>query len=62
MLNRKNRLAFPDWLCRQPNGFEGFFNKLRHFRAVATRYDKLTARHHCGTALNRLGNEDRVGA
>lgn len=26
---------------RQPNRVERFFNKLKHFRRIATRYDKL---------------------
>ncbi len=32
--------AFSGWLYRQRNTVERFFNKLKHFRAVATRYDK----------------------
>jgi transposase len=40
MPHRKNRPAFSDWLYRQRNAVERFFNKLKHFRAVATRYDK----------------------
>ncbi len=40
MPNRKNRPAFSAWLYRQRNAVERFFNKLKHFRAVATRYDK----------------------
>jgi transposase len=40
MTKRKNRPAFSDWLYRQRNAVERFFNKLKHFRAVATRYDK----------------------
>ncbi|WKW52129.1 IS5 family transposase [Rhodomicrobium lacus] len=40
MPNRKRRPAFSAWLYRQRNVVERFFNKLKHFRAVATRYDK----------------------
>ena len=40
MSRRKNRPAFSAWLYRQRNAVERFFNKLKHFRAVATRYDK----------------------
>ena len=40
MPNRKNRPAFSAWLYRYRNLVERFFNKLKHFRAVATRYDK----------------------
>ncbi len=32
--------AFSGWLDGQRNGVERFFNKLKHCRAVATRYDK----------------------
>jgi transposase len=40
MPHRKSRPAFSDWLYRQRKAVERFFNKLKHFRAVATRYDK----------------------
>jgi len=38
--NRKNVPAFSRFLYRYRNRVERFFNKLKHFRAVATRYDK----------------------
>jgi transposase len=40
MPNRKTRPAFSAWLYRYRNLVERFFNKLKRFRAVATRYDK----------------------
>tara|TARA_R110000868_G_scaffold76344_1_gene219645 strand:- start:449 stop:922 length:474 start_codon:yes stop_codon:yes gene_type:complete len=40
MPNRLNPPAFIRWLYRQRNAVERFLNKLEHFRAVATRYDK----------------------
>src|SRR6185437_657834 len=40
MPNRVNRPPFNKRLYRQRNLVERFFNKLKHFRAVATRYDK----------------------
>jgi len=40
MPNRKRIPAFDRALYRQRNRVERFFNKLKHFRAVATRYDK----------------------
>lgn len=40
MPNRVNKPAFSAWLYRQRNLVERFFNKLKQFRAVATRYDK----------------------
>ncbi len=40
MPNRLEPPAFSRWLYKQRNAVERFFNKLKHFRAVATRYDK----------------------
>ena len=40
MPQRVEAPAFSPWLYRQRNAVERFFNKLKHFRAVATRYDK----------------------
>jgi transposase len=40
MPGRKNLPAFSPFLYRYRNLVERFFNKLKHFRAVATRYDK----------------------
>ncbi len=41
MPHRLNPPAFSSLLYRYRNLVERFFNKLKHFRAVATRYDKL---------------------
>ncbi len=40
MPNRVKTFPFSAWVYRQRNAVERFFNKLKHFRAVATRYDK----------------------
>jgi len=40
MPQRKNIPAFSPFLYRYRNLVERFFNKLKHYRAVATRYDK----------------------
>jgi transposase len=40
MPNRKNIPVFSAFLYRYRNLVERFFNRLKHFRAVATRYDK----------------------
>ncbi len=40
MPNRLESPAFSHWLYKQRNAVERFFNKLKQFRAVATRYDK----------------------
>ncbi|MEQ8591524.1 MAG: IS5/IS1182 family transposase, partial [Roseitalea porphyridii] len=40
MPNRVKTFPFSAWVYRQRNAVERFFNKLKHFRAIATRYDK----------------------
>ena len=40
MPNRIRHPALSTWVYRQRNAVERFFNKLKHFRAIATRYDK----------------------
>jgi transposase len=39
--NRKNPICFSQGLYKQRNLIERFFNKLKYFRRIATRYDKL---------------------
>ena len=39
--NRKNPICFSPWLYKKRNLIERFFNKLKYFRRIATRYDKL---------------------
>ena len=43
MPRRVNVPAFSPFLYRYRNLVERFFNKLKHFRAVATRYEKHAA-------------------
>ena len=45
MPNRKNVPAFSQFLYRYRNLVERFFNKLKHFRAVATRFEKHDANY-----------------
>jgi transposase len=40
MPHRLKPQTFSAWVYRRRNHVERFFNKLKHFRAVATRYDK----------------------
>ncbi|WP_156135602.1 IS5 family transposase [Novosphingobium malaysiense] len=40
-INRRSKPYFSTWLYRERNLIERFFSKLKHFRRVATRYDKL---------------------
>jgi len=51
MPNRKNVPAFSAFLYRYRNLVERFFNKLKHFRAVATRYDKQSENYLAGVKL-----------
>jgi len=51
MPNRKNIPAFSPYLYRYRNLVERFFNKLKHFRAVATRYDKNAHNFLAGVKL-----------
>jgi transposase len=43
MRSCKRTLPFSPWLYRQRNLVERFFSKLKHYRAVATRYEKHAA-------------------
>jgi transposase len=43
MIRRKKRFRWPKALYRERNHVERFFNKLKHFRRIATCYDKLGA-------------------
>ncbi len=45
MPNRKNVPAFSAFLYRYRNLVERFFNKIKHCRAIATRYEKHAANY-----------------
>jgi len=45
MPNRVNVPAFSAWLYRYRNLVERFFSKLKHFRAIATRFEKHDANY-----------------
>ena len=49
--NRKNIPAFSSFLYRYRNLVERFFNKLKHFRAIAPRYDKRAENDLAGVKL-----------
>ena len=51
MPGRKNIPAFNAFLYRYRNLVERFFNKLKHFRGVATRYDKRADNYLAGVKL-----------
>lgn len=43
--NRKGTFSFSAWVYRQRNLVERFFNRIKHFRGIATRYDKDPANY-----------------
>ena len=49
--NRKTQRACDFALYCERNLVERFFNKLKHFRAIATRYDKLARNFLAGAQL-----------
>jgi transposase len=49
--NRKTPRACDFALYRERNLVERFFNKIKHFRAIATRYDKLARNFLAGVHL-----------
>jgi transposase len=51
MPNRKNIPPFSAFLYRYRNLAERFFNKLKHFRGIATRYDKNPENYLAGVKL-----------
>ena len=57
--NRKIRRRYDTALYKERNVIERFFNKLKQFRRVATRYDKLFVKLH-GLRQNRC-NRDFAG-
>jgi transposase len=48
---RRNVPVFSAFLYRHRNLVERFFNKLKHFRAIATRYDKRADNYLAGIKL-----------
>ena len=49
--HRKDIPAFSSFLYRYRNLVERFFNKIKHFRGVATRYDKRPENYLAGVKL-----------
>jgi transposase len=43
--NRKDPICFSPHLYRDRNRVERFFNRIKHCRRIATRYDKLSANY-----------------
>ena len=60
--NRRWKQCFSKRLYRERNLIERFFSKLKHFRHVATRYDKLAANWPAaGFTDTRFGCDDETG-
>ena len=45
LAHRRDKPAFSPFLYRYRNLVERFFNKLKHFRAIATRYEKYATNY-----------------
>ncbi len=60
MPNSKNVPPFNRLLYRNTNLVERFFNKIKHFRAIATRYDKRPKTILAGVKLASLRHLDAV--
>jgi transposase len=43
--NRRGSVVFSKWVYRQRNLVERFFNRIKQFRGIATRYDKDPANY-----------------
>lgn len=49
--NRKNPICFSKHLYKARNLIERFFNKIKHYRRIATRYDKLAENYAAALKL-----------
>jgi transposase len=49
--NRKDPICFSKYLYKARNLIERFFNKIKYFRRIATRYDKLAENYHAALKL-----------
>ena len=49
--NRKDPICFSTYLCKARNAIERFFNKIKYFRRIATRYDKLSKNYLAAVQL-----------
>jgi hypothetical protein len=55
LCSRRPRLLFSPYLYRARNLVERFFNKIKHCRRFATRYDKLAANYLASFNSRRSG-------
>ena len=49
--NRKDPICFSPFLYKARNRIERFFNRMKHFRRVATRYDRLATNYLAAVCL-----------
>jgi transposase len=54
--NRKDPICFSPYLYKARNLIERFFNKIKHYRRIATRYDKLAENYLAALKLVALRN------
>src|SRR3954470_13591350 len=64
--NRKDPICFSRYLYKVRNLIERFFNKIKHYRRIATRYDKLAENYLAALKLVAVriwlrGNESTRG-
>lgn len=50
-INRKQTFSFSRWVYRQRNLVERFFNRIKHMRGLATRYDRRADNYLAGLKL-----------
>ena len=52
--NRTSPICFSPYLYRSRNLVERFFNKIKHFRRIAARYEKLAANYMAMVKLTSI--------
>lgn len=55
-VNRRRNFAFSAWVYRQRNLVERFFNRIKQFRGIATRYDKDPRNFLAQSSWSRQGS------
>src|SRR4051812_13440031 len=53
--NRKDPICFSPYLYKTRNLIERFFNKIKHYRRIATRYDKLAENYLAALVASASG-------
>jgi transposase len=58
--NRKDPICFSPYLYKARNLIERFFNKIKHYRRIATRYDKLAENYLAALKLVAVRDEPGI--